>query len=84
MIHPPADSSRVICYFSIDGNAWSTIDELETSFLDPLTRIDISLVRCSKLLISQYLIENSSDDINGITLKDAILALHPDIRYIIN
>lgn len=61
-----------------DGKQAISWDRLEFEYLtDP--HLDLSMIRCCRKLISDYIINNSDLDVNGITLADAILCTYSDV-----
>jgi ubiquitin thioesterase protein OTUB1 len=62
------------------GTSWQTIAALEADFLDNNTRIDEGFVRACKKLTAAALMENQDVTMNGLTLRDAVLATYYDVR----
>ena len=58
---------------------WQDVNDFEACILDPRSRLDVSLVYACRLLLSQYLREQQELEMNGLSIKDAILASYPDI-----
>lgn len=56
--------------------------EFEADIVNAYTRLDQSLVRALRQAVSLYLRSHQDDDVNGISLKDAILPSYPDMRYL--
>ena len=66
------------CYS--EGKKWRNIDELESEILKDL-QFDRGLVRACRRLVSKYLCLNEDKELNGISLRDAILPSYPECRW---
>ena len=56
-----------------DGTVWQTVEDFESDVLVHDTQVDSALVRCCRLLTSQYIRENPSKLTNGISIHDTIM-----------
>lgn len=72
--------SSPIFHFSLDGERWISLTEFENDILNPYTRLDQSIVRAIRQSAAAYIISHQADDVNGISLKDAILPSYPNCR----
>eukprot|EP01041_Mallomonas_annulata_P004708 gene4708-9330_t len=57
---------------------WRTKEDLEKSFLSDNT-LDLAAIRACRRLVSHYLLSNPNQEMNGLSVKDAILPSYPDI-----
>jgi hypothetical protein len=69
-----------VCTY-LDEEIWMSPAEFEADIVNAYTRLDQSLIRALRQAVSLYLRSHQNDDINGISLKDAILPSYPDMRY---
>jgi hypothetical protein len=59
---------------------WPNFRAFEMDLLHDSTNMDLILVEGCKILTFHYLLEHQDDDIDGITLRDSILASFPDMK----
>lgn len=57
-----------------------SIQEFEAAILNEKKKLDIAMVRCCKKIVSMILLKEQTSERNGISLKDAILPMHDDVK----
>jgi hypothetical protein len=60
------------------GEIWLTVEDFESDILNGSSGIDLALVRCCRQLVSNYLMNHTETEFNGLSLIDAILSSHND------
>lgn len=60
-----------------EGTIWKTVQDFERAILSRNSSLDDAFVRACRRLVAEFLIRNESRDINGISIKDAILPSYP-------
>lgn len=54
--------------------------EFEAEVLREETELDVAMVRASKSLVASLLVGRKDDILNGISLQEAILPAHDDVK----
>ena len=57
---------------------WRSIRELERDFRT--TSLDRDLMTACRWLVADYILGHEELDLNGLTLRDAILISYPDVQ----
>jgi hypothetical protein len=70
---------------ALAGKGWQSVRSLEMELVSNNDDLDVSLIRCVRLVTAEYVLSHQNEDVgtNGIVLKDIIMAVYHDCRFVL-